>query len=179
MNLIKVKFLKNEVPTGRDYTYKSDVSVAVGDTVIIDEKKKGVVTDVDVPESEIEAFRDKIKTIVGKYLERKVYSSYAFKEDECEKSKINHEIYKELKAKWRISDSKDFYNVETKSREPINFDDFDLVYTRKAAYAHGEYAIHKNTTDLGNDELALIFDGGNLCFGYAKERENFFYVSED
>lgn len=65
MNLIKVKFLKNEVPTGRDYTYKSDVSVAVGDIVMIDEKKKGVVTDVDVPESEIEAFKDKVKTLAG------------------------------------------------------------------------------------------------------------------
>lgn len=66
MNLIKVKFLKNEVPTGGDYTYKSDVPVAVGDTVQIDKKKKGVVTAIDVPESEIEAFADKVKAIAGK-----------------------------------------------------------------------------------------------------------------
>lgn len=65
MNLIKVKFLKNEVPTGRDYTYESDVPVAVGDTVQIDEKRKGVVTVVEVEESEIEPFKDKVKSIVG------------------------------------------------------------------------------------------------------------------
>ena len=35
-------------------------------------------------------------------LERKVYSSYAFTEDEREKSRINHEIYEELKERWRI-----------------------------------------------------------------------------
>lgn len=112
-------------------------------------------------------------------LERKVYSSYAFTENEREKSKINHEIYGELKEKWRIAGNLEFYNAETKQMEKINFDDYDLIYERKAGYAHGEYTIHKNETTMTDDELALVFDGGNLCFGYKKESGNFFYVFED
>lgn len=36
-------------------------------------------------------------------LERKVYSSYAFKENGREKMRINREIYEELQKKWKIS----------------------------------------------------------------------------
>lgn len=112
-------------------------------------------------------------------LERKIYNQWAFTENEDEKSKINREIYEELKEKWRIARNTEFYNAETKQMEKINFDDYDLIYERKAGYAHGEYTILKNETDLSDNELALIFDGGNLCFGYTKESDNFFYVFED
>lgn len=64
--IIKVKFLKEGQPSGRAYTFFSNEVVAVGDIVQINESAKGVVTEVDVPESEIEAFKDKVKTIVGK-----------------------------------------------------------------------------------------------------------------
>lgn len=101
-------------------------------------------------------------------LERKVYSQWAFTKNEDEKSKINRAIYEELKEKYKIAS-----NIEA------NFDDYDLVYERKAGYNHGEYTIHKNETTMTDDELALIFDGGNLCFGYKKENSNFFYVFED
>ena len=67
--IIKVKFLKDNQPTGRPYSYYSNDVVAVGDMVQINESAKGVATDVDVPESEIEAFKDKVKTIVGKVVE--------------------------------------------------------------------------------------------------------------
>lgn len=96
MNLIKVKFLKNEVPTGRDYAYKSDIVVAVGDTVMIDEKKKGVVTAIDVPESEIEAFRNKVKTIVGKAVKQESTETFdsvkavKAQNDYCEENKSPH-----------------------------------------------------------------------------------------
>lgn len=112
-------------------------------------------------------------------LERKVYKSYAFKDNEREKSKINHEIYEELKKKYRISQSEVKYNPDTKKMEPINMDDYDLVYKRKAGYNHGEYTVLKNGTDLTSDEIALIMDGGNLCFGYTRQSENFFYIFED
>lgn len=179
MQIIKVQYIKNSAPAGRAYTFYSEVDVVVGDTVQINESAKGVVAEVGVDESEIESFKDKVKTIVGKVIERKIYSSYAFSEDEREKGKINREIYEELKSKWRISSSKDFYNQESQKREPINMDDFDLVYERKACHAHGEYTICKNTTDLSSDEIALICDGGNLCFGYTRDGENFYYVFED
>lgn len=63
--LIKCKFLKDNVPAGREYTYRSDVLVKVGDLVQINFSAKGVVTAVDVPEEEVAAFADKIKNIQG------------------------------------------------------------------------------------------------------------------
>lgn len=72
MNLVKLKFLRNGEPSGREYTYISKSDVAVGDTVIVREAEegkeapKGVITAINVPESEVEKFRDKLKEIVGK-----------------------------------------------------------------------------------------------------------------
>ena len=71
-NLIKLKFLKDGQPSGREYTYVSKSEVAVGDTVIVREAEegkdspKGMVTAVNVPVEEVESFKDKLKTIVGK-----------------------------------------------------------------------------------------------------------------
>lgn len=73
MNLIKLKFLRAGEPSGREYTYISKSDVSVGDTVIVrppespdHEPPKGIVTAVNVPESEVESFKDKLKEIVGK-----------------------------------------------------------------------------------------------------------------
>lgn len=66
MQLIKVKFLKGDVPSGRAYTYSSEVLVKPGDEVILPGGGHGVVTEIDVPESEVAAFRDKLKSIDGK-----------------------------------------------------------------------------------------------------------------
>lgn len=65
MQLIKVRFLKEGNPSGKSYTYYSPVNVAVGDTVQINRTATGVVVEVDVPDEEVTAYRDKIKTIVG------------------------------------------------------------------------------------------------------------------
>lgn len=68
-NIIKLRFIKNEVPQGKEYTYFTPVEVAVGDTVEFESRNglaHGVVSQVDVPDSEIAAFRDKAKTIIGK-----------------------------------------------------------------------------------------------------------------
>lgn len=65
MQIIKVRFLKEDKPAGKEYTYYSLVAVKPGDTVQINSSAKGVVTEVDVPEAEIAAYRDKVKTIVG------------------------------------------------------------------------------------------------------------------
>lgn len=66
MNLIKAKFLKDGEPQGRAYTYISNIDVKVGDLVQLNEKGQGIVIEIDVPESEVESFRDKLKTIIGK-----------------------------------------------------------------------------------------------------------------
>ena len=64
--LIKIKFLKNDTLQGRPYTYYSNEIVKPGDLVQINLQAKGVVTEVDVPEEEIKAFKDKVKYISGK-----------------------------------------------------------------------------------------------------------------
>lgn len=112
-------------------------------------------------------------------IEKKIYSSFAFKGNEAEKFKINKEIFDELVKKYKISSSTEKYNSETKQMEKINFGDYDLIYERVAGYAHADYYIKKNTTDMTADELALIFDHGNLCFGYTKESSTHYYVFED
>ena len=65
MNLIKVKFLRDGKPAGRPYTYESPVPVEVGNIVQINDDAVGEVVQTDVPEIEIEAFRGKLKSIVG------------------------------------------------------------------------------------------------------------------
>ena len=73
MNLVKLRFLRGGEPQGREYTYISKEEVEVGDTVIVRkpdaqgaEAPKGIITMVDVPETEVESFKDKLKEIVGK-----------------------------------------------------------------------------------------------------------------
>lgn len=68
-NIIKLRFLKSGVPNGREYTYFSPVEVQVGDVVEMETARGtalGMVSQIDVPESEIAAFRDKAKSIIGK-----------------------------------------------------------------------------------------------------------------
>lgn len=70
MNLIKVRFLKDNQPTGKAYTYDSPVAVKPGDIVQINSSATGVVVEVNVPEEEVAAFRDKVKSIVGLVVEK-------------------------------------------------------------------------------------------------------------
>lgn len=114
-------------------------------------------------------------------MKKNIYSSWAFTENEHEKSKINHEIFKELKQKYKIY--RDATQINLADGIDLNFDDYDVVIGRKACYRHGEYKVYKSTPKLSNDELALLCDGGNLCFGYKYEGESNgiknFYVFED
>ena len=72
MNLIKARYMRNEVPSGRPYTFATTVPVEVDDLVVLDGKGSvGIVVETDVDEKEIEAFRDKLKTIVGKVEQKK------------------------------------------------------------------------------------------------------------
>lgn len=114
-------------------------------------------------------------------MERKIYSPWAFTENEKEKFKINYEIFKELKQKYKIY--RNDTQIDLVDGVDLNFDDYDVIIGRKPCYCHGKYKIYKNTPELSNDELALLCDGGNLCFGYTYEGEcngiKRFRVSED
>lgn len=68
-NIIKVRFNKDGQPRGREYSYLTPVDVIVGDIVEMETKNgtaKGTVTQINVPVGEIESFKDKIKSIIGK-----------------------------------------------------------------------------------------------------------------
>lgn len=60
---IKVKFLKNGEPQGREYTYKATFPIRVGQEVLLPGGGNGVVTEINVPEKDVESFKDKIKEI--------------------------------------------------------------------------------------------------------------------
>ena len=60
---IKVKFLKNGEPHGREYTYKATFPVEVGQEVILLGGGNGVVAEINVPEGSVAAFADKVKEI--------------------------------------------------------------------------------------------------------------------
>lgn len=60
---VKVKFLKNGEPHGREYTYKAAFPVRVGQEVILPGGGNGIVTEINVPEEEVESFKDRIKEI--------------------------------------------------------------------------------------------------------------------
>lgn len=63
--LIKIKFIRNGEPKGREYTYRAPDDVKVGDMVELP-SGKGVVTKVDVPETEVAGYVNMVKEIVGK-----------------------------------------------------------------------------------------------------------------
>ena len=68
-NIIKLRFLRNGEPAGREYTYYTNTEVAAGDIVELEAREgtaKGIVTQVNVPEAEIAPFKDRAKTIIGK-----------------------------------------------------------------------------------------------------------------
>lgn len=68
-NIIKCRFTRDGEPYGREYSYLTKEPVAVGDMVQA-ETQHGVadlvVTALNVPEAEVESFKDKLKYIMGK-----------------------------------------------------------------------------------------------------------------
>lgn len=104
-----------------------------------------------------------------------VYNGWAFTENEQEKSKNNMEVYKELQDKYKILKISDW---EHKSPTEEELENNDIVYSRKACYKHGEYKIYKCPEEVTLNELCLICDEGNLCFG-GRGNKNFINISED
>ena len=59
---IKAKYLKNDIPAGKAYTFESNVPVKIGDKVSIG-KAQAVVEVVNVPEDEVAGYKDEIKKV--------------------------------------------------------------------------------------------------------------------
>lgn len=59
---IKARYLKNEFPTGKEYTFRSNELVNPGDIVKVG-NARAVVTEVNVPNEDVESFMDKLKMV--------------------------------------------------------------------------------------------------------------------
>ena len=91
-------------------------------------------------------------------LEKKVYSPWAYTENEEDKCKINYELYEELKDKAQVVGKASGYAhfvamVVPTDKEHFKFLEDDSIH-------------HNDERKKSLDELALIADNGNLCFGY-------------
>ena len=112
-------------------------------------------------------------------LERKIYDNWAFTENEYEKGKINREIYEKLCSKYKVLRvGRDAFGrnepFSTPTSEELANNDF--VYARRACYGRSEYKIYKCPNELTLDEIALICDDGELCFGYFKHNASRTYI---
>lgn len=69
MQFIKAKFMKDNQPTGRSYTFKTEDDVKVGDFVTNDKGSKLIVVDESVDAAWIKAYGVEKVGIVKKYVE--------------------------------------------------------------------------------------------------------------
>lgn len=59
---VKAKYLKNDIPAGKAYTFETDVPVKIGDKVSIG-KAQTIVEVVNVQEDEVAGYKEKIKKV--------------------------------------------------------------------------------------------------------------------
>lgn len=94
-------------------------------------------------------------------LERRIYNGWAYTSDEEEKAQINDSIYQELLAQYWVVHG-DLKNLTEEEKSKI-----DIIYESVGSgYATREYKVIKCPDEVTVDQLALIIDKGNLCFGY-------------
>lgn len=75
MQFIKAKFMKDNQPTGRAYTYKTDDDVKVGDIITNDKGSKLIVVDEPVDSAWIMAYGADKLSVVKKYVEPEMAES--------------------------------------------------------------------------------------------------------
>jgi hypothetical protein len=93
-------------------------------------------------------------------LERKVYSPWAYTENETEKAKINHKLYNELKDKVRVVGGSVGYGHHIHLVVPVDKEHFKDLEDANVNIERKKELLN---------EMALVADGGNLCFGYNYE----------
>lgn len=96
-------------------------------------------------------------------MDKKIYSEWAFTGGAKEKRQANLEAYKDLVEKYNVCKESQYDRMSPDEQEEIDF-----VYTCvQYKVSRSVYEIVKDTTDMTQDEKALIIDNGNLCFGYS------------
>lgn len=100
-------------------------------------------------------------------LERKVYSGWAYKDNADEKARINRELYAELEPKVKRCYIDPITHLLDCTSEDM--EKYCCFVGAGHGYANVRCRILSNPHNLTNDELALAFDRGNLCFGYRRD----------
>ena len=95
-------------------------------------------------------------------MSRKIIYGYGISQ---EQRKINNKIYNELYPLFKYAKNNDYSNEDLSKYVIFS----DLGY----GYANHSYRIHSNPYNLSDDEIALVLDGGNLCFGYRRNGDVF------
>ena len=82
-----------------------------------------------------------------------------------EQREINNKIYNELYPMFKYAKNNDYSNEDLSKYVVFS----GLGY----GYANHSYRVHSNPYNLSDDEIALVLDGGNLCFGYRRNGDVF------
>ena len=95
-------------------------------------------------------------------MSRKIIYGCGITQDQRE---INNKIYKELYHLFKYVKNNNYSNEDLSKY--VVFSDLGF------GYANHSYRIHSNPYSLSDDEIALVLDGGNLCFGYRRNGDVF------
>lgn len=95
-------------------------------------------------------------------MSRKIIYGYGISQEQRE---INNKIYNELYPMFKYAKNNDYSNEDLSKYVVFS----GLGY----GYANHSYRIHSNPYNLSDDEIALVLDGGNLCFGYRRSGDVF------
>ena len=95
-------------------------------------------------------------------MSRKIIYGYGISQEQRE---INNKIYEELYPMFKYAKNNDYSNEDLSKYVIFS----DLGY----GYVNHSYRIHSNPYNLSDDEIALVLDGGNLCFGYRRNGDIF------
>ena len=82
-----------------------------------------------------------------------------------EQREINNKIYNELYPMFKYAKNNDYSNEDLSKY--VVFSDLGF------GYANHRYRVHSNPYNLSDDEIALVLDRGNLCFGYRRNGDVF------
>ena len=95
-------------------------------------------------------------------MSRKIIYGYGISQEQRE---INNKIYNELYPMFKYAKNNDYSNDDLSKYVVFS----GLGY----GYANHSYRIHSNPYNFSDDEIALVLDGGNLCFGYRRNGDIF------
>ena len=95
-------------------------------------------------------------------MSRKIIYGYGISQEQRE---INNKIYNELYPMFKYAKNNDYSNEDLSKYVVFS----GLGY----GYANHSYRIHSNPYNLSDDEIALVLDRGNLCFGYRRNGDVF------